>query len=667
MEKILFKKMASSFAILSLLFIIVFSCSFYFIQINSVRNSMDEMLTQVELLYEKSCIDIKEKTELYIKDYLNRTYAIDFFLASNPHMRNAEGLEKIKKLMEIESIHIIDDSGKVVLSTDDDFIGLDFFEYKEIEPFWGLIRSNDRDANVIQLDACNITDGVSKDFVGIKSTIEGYSVIQIGINEKVLEDIRSKSSLESVLEHIPTVYTESLGAVDRSTGDIIGTTINNPQVLVIDGITGKTDLIKVLKESTKGKVLKVDGTYQFLKTRFINNDIILYALVSVNTYFKEYTYQLFFILGIIVLFIILLIIELSRYLRKYILKDFLDIADKIKQLMHGNYDVHFHTEHDTEIKALSSILNDWKDSYKYKSQRMTRLISLLSSDVAIFECLYSINNNFFSDNIVSILGVSETKWNEVKDTPSQFEKYIDELMMKVNDDGLICINDKFISIKLFKDNNEFYGMILDKSKEMNTTHEMKCELKRVQETADKDFLTNLFNRNAFEKYVKGQFLNQADEGIMLIFDLDNFKSINDLLGHPEGDRVLKIFAECLKESFKENQMVARLGGDEFVVFIDSNLPLGTLQNKLDSVLDYLRNKLNYYYNEYNISTSIGVAYIDNKINSYDELYKCADVALYIAKRMGKDRYFINEDNIRCMRGECIQCTGDCEKRKALGL
>ena len=66
MEKILFKKMASSFAILSLLFIIVFSCSFYFIQINSVRNSMDEMLTQVELLYEKSCIDTKEKTELYI-------------------------------------------------------------------------------------------------------------------------------------------------------------------------------------------------------------------------------------------------------------------------------------------------------------------------------------------------------------------------------------------------------------------------------------------------------------------------------------------------------------------------------------------------------------------------------------------------------------------------
>lgn len=667
MEKILFKKIVSSFVIIGILFFTLFSCSVYSMSAYSMMNRMNEMLEQIEQSYEKALITTEEKTELYIENYLKRTYVIDFFLASNPSMRNKEGLEKIKELMEVESIHLIDYSGEIVLSTDSTSIGLNLFEHKEAEPFWELIRSREKYAEVIQLDATNITNGIPKDFIGVKSMMEEYSVVQIGINKRVLEEIQSSSSLESVLKSIPTVHTESLGAVDSSTGKIIGMTINNPHTLSINRDIEKSDLIKVLESSREGKLLKINGVYQFLKTKTVDNNIILYATVEANTFFKEYIYQILLISIIIVLFIILLMIELKRHLRKYILKDFLNIKDKVQQLMLGNYEITFETEYDTELKALATILNDWKDSYKYKSKRMTRLSGLLSSHAAIFECLYSINSNFYSDNIVSILGVNETEWNEIKNTPGQFERYIEDLMIKSNDDGLIYINGKIISIKSFKVNNEFYGIILDKTKETSSAYEMKCELQRAQETADRDFLTNLFNRKAFEKYVKGKFITQPNEGIMLIFDLDNFKSINDLLGHPEGDKLLKIFAECLKGNFREDDMVARLGGDEFVVFIDSNLPLEILENKLNSILEYLRNKLSHYYNEYNISASIGIAYVDNKINTYEELYKCADVALYIAKRMGKDRYFINEDNIRCMRGECVKCTGDCKKRKILGL
>lgn len=667
MEKILFKKIVRSFIIIGILFFILFSCSVYYMGTHSMWDRMDEMLEQIEVSCEEASIVTEQKTELYIKDYLNRTYVIDFLLASNADMRNKEGLEKIKELMEVESIHLIDDSGEIVLSTDSASIGLNLLEHKEAEPFWELIKSHDMNAKVMQLDAANVTNGMTRDFIGVKSSMEEYSVVQIGISKEVLEEIKSGSSLESVLRSIPTVYTESLGAVDGSTGDIIGMTINNPQTLIMDGINEKGDFTKALASSQGGKILKINGIYQFLKTRVIDDNIILYATVEANTFFTEYIYQVLSILVMIRLFIMLLMIELKRHLRKYILKDFFNIKNNVKQLMSGNYKVTFETEYDTEIKALAAILNDWKDSYKYKSKRMTRVINLLSAHTALFECLYSINNNFYSDNIVSILGVSKTKWNEIKSSPERFERYIDGLMAKANDDELIYVNDKIISIKTFKANNEFYGIILDKTEEVSSAYEMKCELQRAQETADRDCLTSLFNRKAFEEYAKEKFMTQPHKGIMLIFDLDNFKSINDLLGHPEGDKVLKIFAECLKGSFRADDMVARLGGDEFVVFIDSNLPLEILENKLNSTLEYLRNKLSDYYNEYNLSTSIGVAYIDNTISTYEELYKCADVALYVAKRMGKDRYFINEDNIRCMRGECVKCTGECKKRKALGL
>ena len=154
---------------------------------------------------------------------------------------------------------------------------------------------------------------------------------------------------------------------------------------------------------------------------------------------------------------------------------------------------------------------------------------------------------------------------------------------------------------------------------------------------------------------------------MLIFDLDNFKQINDNLGHPEGDKVLKIIGNLLKSEFRKGDIIARFGGDEFVVFISNNIPIKTLEGKLKTLLDNIRKNLSYYYDNLKVSASIGVAYINNEINKYEDLYICTDVALYIAKELGKDRYYINEDNIRCMRNKCVKCKNDCKKRNSLRL
>ena len=58
-------------------------------------------------------------------------------------------------------------------------------------------------------------------------------------------------------------------------------------------------------------------------------------------------------------------------------------------------------------------------------------------------------------------------------------------------------------------------------------------------------------------------------------------------------------------------------------------------------------------------------YVDNFIHSYEELYRCADSAMYVAKRQGKDGYYINEDNVTCMRSECIYCRQNCKRRSIL--
>ena len=286
---------------------------------------------------------------------------------------------------------------------------------------------------------------------------------------------------------------------------------------------------------------------------------------------------------------------------------------------------------ETELKEVARMLNYLKDSYKYKSERMTRIMSTISSHIAIFECLYLINRNFFSENIQEILGVDNESWEEISKDPKSFQNYIESIEKS---GSVVNVNNKFLSIVSFKKEDEFYGMILDKTYE----EEARNKIEKISET---DELTKLLNRRGLENRLKDIFKDENSNGVLIIFDLDNFKLVNDILGHPIGDEVLKIFAGCLTKSFRKNDIISRIGGDEFVVFINKDIELETLSNKLDRILNCIRSELDYYYKNYSLSTSIGVAYKDNDINTYEELYEEADKGLYKAKDLGKDRFYIN--------------------------
>ena len=170
---------------------------------------------------------------------------------------------------------------------------------------------------------------------------------------------------------------------------------------------------------------------------------------------------------------------------------------------------------------------------------------------------------------------------------------------------------------------------------------MERELLCAQTEAQFDKLTGLYNRSGFERRAE-EFLAQAQpRGVLVLFDLDNFKRVNDAEGHPEGDRVLRAFADCLTVSFRKSDCIGRLGGDEFIVLIPNAIPACILREKLDAVLANAREALRPYREKYDASASAGAAPADGSVHSYAEWYRRADEALYIAKSLGKDRHYVN--------------------------
>lgn len=122
---------------------------------------------------------------------------------------------------------------------------------------------------------------------------------------------------------------------------------------------------------------------------------------------------------------------------------------------------------------------------------------------------------------------------------------------------------------------------------------------------------------------------------LFVIDIDNFKTINDQLGHLLGDEVIEEIGAKLKEQFREDDIVGRIGGDEFVVFLQ-NIPSNKVVSLKSRVLNELFRNLQARGNvECKISCSVGVSSYPADGKNYHELFRKADIAMYAAKKAEK--------------------------------
>lgn len=178
--------------------------------------------------------------------------------------------------------------------------------------------------------------------------------------------------------------------------------------------------------------------------------------------------------------------------------------------------------------------------------------------------------------------------------------------------------------------------------------------KIVEEMANKDELTGLYNRRFFNQVFPKELDNaarNADCIAFMLIDIDNFKKYNDTYGHQEGDRVLTKVSKTLNNCYRrKGDYVFRLGGEEFGVLCNITLEadaemLANIARKAieDLQIEHTGNP----FKVVTISTGIYTAHGENMIHDEDEVYKTADIALYEAKENGRNKVVIagQEDDI----------------------
>lgn len=177
----------------------------------------------------------------------------------------------------------------------------------------------------------------------------------------------------------------------------------------------------------------------------------------------------------------------------------------------------------------------------------------------------------------------------------------------------------------------FYIMDIDEQKQ-------KEEI--IKKAATTDALTGLLNRGAFREKLNDYLSKEGNKGgSLFMLDLDYFKSVNDNLGHPKGDELLKDVAEILNNTFRENDIICRIGGDEFCAFGKGFKDKEQIKMRAELLNEAGRKTFDLPNGkQIKVSFSIGIAVIPGDANTAKELYTNADTALYNAKESGRNCY-----------------------------
>ncbi len=212
--------------------------------------------------------------------------------------------------------------------------------------------------------------------------------------------------------------------------------------------------------------------------------------------------------------------------------------------------------------------------------------------------------------------------------------------------GVVASSDEYlwyrmrINIRKDDENSNIIALLT-----IEEIHDEKEEVLALRNQADKDHLTGANNKLSFTSKVS-QSLIECKQGTLYMFDLDNFKGINDNMGHSKGDEVLREVYEKISNLFRTNDIIGRIGGDEFVVYLEGSTDQKIIEEKAQKIC----NEITKTYTaengiEITISCSVGIAHAPKDGSDFKSLFDAADVAMYSSKSKGKNTYTVYDNSL----------------------
>lgn len=326
-----------------------------------------------------------------------------------------------------------------------------------------------------------------------------------------------------------------------------------------------------------------------------------------------------------------------------------------------------------ELEATYEELQAMQDTliYQYDELRKTNeelenareryQLTLLGSNDSIWD--YDISSDFlFIGRAKEILGEENvedsglSRWfdkihpEDISKVKSSFDDVVknrvqlfnEEFRIKNNSDNYIWVLTRGKAI--YSDS----GLASRISGSMTNITNLKDKEQEIEHMAYFDEITNLPNRSQFMTEIE-RIIDLAEEDFSIIYlDLDNFKSINDTLGHTAGDILLKRVADNLDVHVQSEDLLSRLGGDEFAILVKGKSDVFELERYTKGIIKSFENPFYILEHEFYITASIGITRYPADGKDISELLQNADIAMYYSKNSGKNSYSFFDRRLKAL-------------------
>ncbi len=590
-----------------------------------------EQISQIEDILQENEESVAELQEDLKDDFLIRAHAAAYIVQNNKDVIfDIQQLDYIVSLLQVDEIHFFNHDGIIYSGNIPEYHGISVYSGGQIAFFAPML--NDYDLELAQDVTPNTAEKKDMQYVAVWSE-DRQHIVQIGIEPVRLLDEMMTTDLSFIFSRLtPSMNTMSF-AVDCTSGEIISSTN-----MTVFGETLSDIGMSNFNSSDVGKLQNavIDGEQGYVYFKQHSEDIYI-GFYRNETSIYDSTMEALSNMAHIALLISSVIIVLVYFLlNQTVLRGLSKIEDGMKTISEGNLEYKMDVSGLPEFKSLSSNINFMVNRVLETSGKFSIIFEYVNMPIAMYEC--NEQAVVVTGKMSEIFEISEERFSQELKSPSDFMKFIEEIMARrhPSENDLYIYpadsGDRFLKILRHQDGSSDWGLIIDSTEEIVEKYTIKQE-------RDFDFLTGLYNKRSFFEQVEALSLKEDEvkKAIIVVYDLDNLKYVNDTWGHDTGDAFISAAASVLKECTYEHKMCSRLSGDEFAMVLYASDDYLQLEQQLEKIKEDF--KASYIDTPdgkgHRVSASIGYSLYPEHASDFRTCITYADKALYVAKSKAK--------------------------------
>ncbi len=604
-------------------------------------------ILQIEEILLKNDDNVDQLQEEQKADFLIRAKAAAYMIQYNQDIiYDINQLEHIIELLRIDEIHLFTPQGEIYSGNVPDYYGYSMDAGEQMQFFIPML--DNYELELAQEVTPNTAEGKEMQYVAVWSEDKQH-IVQIGIEPLRLLEAMQETELSYIFSRLTHSADTTFFAVDAMSRQVISSTNQSINQLNIselglsefdDDDVGVTQYAKIENQPGHALLLKQsDNIYiGYFET---NASVYGYTLVNLT-----------YLIAVSLAIAILLILLIYHLLDKVVLRGLLDLEKGMGLIASGNLEHKMNVVGLPEFKVLSDNVNFMVKRVLESSRKFSTIIEHVNIPIAMYEC--KSDAVIKTGKLAEILHISNERLLHEFKSPEIFLAFIEVIMSTPhpNEKDVYILHtkndDRFLKIMRYQDGESDWGLVLDVTDEITEKNAIKKE-------RDLDFLTGLYGKRAFFEQINDLATspNQVKKAIVIMFDLDNLKYVNDTWGHATGDKFIYAAASVLHRCEHELKICSRLSGDEFAMVLYGADDYSQLEHYLQEIKaqfaqTYIQTPTG---EDHKVSASMGYSLYPEQNDSFKICLSLADKAMYAAKSKCKgsiEKYDLNNNYDRNM-------------------